>query len=236
MNTVTKDNISKFAYTNEELLKNEPQGIIYEFHGLNDGISMTIAHTKFSYMCAEASVLYVRPFYGPWNWMNRASVRLIDEITEAVFDKYQKKMPISSSGLSMGGLSALIYTRYAKYTPSVCAAICPVCDLIYHFDEREDTARTIFSALGGYEISFYEAMEKNSPIHQIEALPDIKYLIASTLCDEEVDITKHSDPFVEKMNALGRDIEYLKIPHQGHCSLTKESAEYYREFLINNLK
>ena len=235
MNTVNKDNIQKFAYTNEELLKSEPKGIIYEFHGLNDGISMNIQHTKFSYMCADAPLLYVRPFYGPWNWMNRASVKLVDEITEALFEKYGKNMPIASSGLSMGGLSALIYARYAKYTPSVCAAICPVCDLIYHYDEREDTARTIFSALGGYEIPFVKAMENNSPVHQISEMPDIKYLILSTLNDKEVNFKKHSEIFVKKMKERGKDIEYIKIPDNGHCDLTKESAQYYREFLIKNI-
>lgn len=235
MNAVTKNNISKFAYTNEELLTKSPRAIIFEFHGLNDGISMNIPHSSFSHLAAENDVLYLRPFYGPWNWMNRASVRLIDEIADALFEKHGKVMPIASSGLSMGGLSALIYTRYAKYTPSLCAAICPVCDLLYHYDEREDTARTIYSALGGYEISLKEAIINNSPMHQIEKLPDIKYLIASTLCDDEVDITKHSDPFVEKMKTLGRYIEYLKIPDQGHCSLTKEAAGYYKKFIIENI-
>ncbi|MBR5515171.1 MAG: hypothetical protein IKU52_03090 [Clostridia bacterium] len=235
MNAVTKENIKKFAYTNEELINGEPKAVIFEFHGLNDGISTNIPHSSFSHLSAENSVLYVRPFYGPWNWMNRASVRLVDEIADALFEKYGKIMPVASTGLSMGGLSALIYSRYGKYTPTVCAAICPVCDLVYHYNEREDTARTIYSALGGYEIPLDEAIVLNSPLHQLENLPDIKYLIASTLCDDEVDITKHSDIFVEKMKELGRDIEHIKIPDQGHCSLTKEAAGYYKNFIIKNI-
>ena len=235
MNSVTKNNINKFAYTNEELLLTEPKAVLYEFHGLGDGISMNIPHSKLSYMCAEKGVIYCRPFYGPWSWMNRASINMIDELTEAFFDKYSKTLSIGSSGLSMGGLAGLIYTRYAKYTPGVCAVICPVCDLLYHYDEREDTPRTLYAAYGGYDMPLKEALITASPLHQAENMPNIKYLILSTDKDDEVNYEKHSDIFVSKMRSLGRNIEYTLIPDHGHCDLTKEAAQSYREFLITNI-
>lgn len=235
MNTITKENISKFAYTNEELLAGEPVAVLYEFHGLNDGISMNIPHSKLSYMCAEKGIIYCRPFYGPWSWMNRASINMMDELTEAFFDKYGKALAIGSSGLSMGGLAGLIYTRYAKYTPKVCAVICPVCDLLYHYDEREDTPRTLYSAYGGYGMPLKDALLTASPIHQAEEMPNIKYLILSTDKDDEVNYIKHSEAFITKMRSLGRDIEYILLPDHGHCDLTKEAAQSYREFLVNNL-
>lgn len=235
MKNITKDNLKRFAYTNEELLVNEPKGIVYEFHGLNDGISMNIPHTKLSYYFAEHSLIYIRPFYGPWNWMNRASVNMIDEITEVIYEKYNKELPIASSGLSMGGLSGLIYTRYAKYTPTVCAVICPVCDLVYHYDERDDTARTLYAAFGGYDIPLTEAIALNSPIHQTDRMPDAKYLILATLADDEVDYKQHSDPFVEKMKQLGRSVEYVKIPDRPHCDLDKPSVEIYKKFITDNI-
>jgi hypothetical protein len=51
----------------------------------------------------------------------------------------------------MGGYAALLYTRYAKRTVCQCIAKYPVCDLAYHFTEREDVARTMLSAFWSYD-------------------------------------------------------------------------------------
>lgn len=77
---------------------------------------------------AENNILYVVPYQNPWAWMNSQTVDFTDEILDVLFEAYSlpENLPIASTGGSMGGLSALVYTAYAKRTPTVCAANCPV--------------------------------------------------------------------------------------------------------------
>ena len=234
MNTVNKDNYKKFTYTNEELLKDKPVAIVHEFHGLNGGLSLVKDHYPLAHFLAEHNVIYTMPCYGPWSWMNRASVNLIDEITEALWDKYGYEIPTVSTGLSMGGLGGLVYSLRSRHTPIACATISPVCDLVYHFDEREDTARSIYSALGGYDIPLMEAVKENSPIHQVQSMPKIPYMIFSGTADDEVDCNAHSVAFVNKMKELGHDIELMLIPGKPHCDIGGEGVEKYKEFLVRS--
>lgn len=231
---INKNNYLKYTYTNEELLKDKPVAIVHEFHGLGGGLKPVCEHYPLAHFLAEHNIIYTMPSYGPWSWMNRASVNMIDGITEALWDKYGYEIPTISTGLSMGGLGGLIYSLRSRHTPAACAVICPVCDLVYHFDEREDTARSIYSALGGYDIPLSEAMEQNSPIHQAANMPKIPYAIFSATVDDEVDYTAHSVKFTEKMKALGHNIELVLTQGGSHCDIGGESVEKYKRFLVNN--
>lgn len=236
MNRINKDNYNRFTYTNEELLKGAPVGIVHEFHGLNGGRELVREHYPLAHYFAERNIIYTLPCYGPWSWMNRASIIMIDQITEALFDKYQKQMPIASTGYSMGGLAGLIYTRYAKYTPVVCATISPVCDLHYHYTEREDTARSIFTAYAGYDMPFDDAVTTGSPLHQAGNMPRIAYGIFSGTADDQVNYIAHSETFVKKMRELGHTVEYHAVPDKGHCELTGVMIERYKEFIADNIQ
>ena len=231
---ITKNNIELFAHTNEELLEGRiPKGLVLEFHGLGGGTSMIKEQWPLAHICAKKDILYVVPYYGPWCWMNKNSVRYVDEVVDAIFDRFSLRMdtPILSSGYSMGGLAAIVYTRYAKRTPCGCAALSPVCDLPFHFTEREDIPRTIYGAFIGYNCSFEEALESASPVHLCRDLPDIPYFIFHGTADKEVRKDKHSDIFVAKMRELSRNVTYFEMPDIGHCDMTGEAKEKYHEYI-----
>lgn len=226
-------NVQDFAYTNEELLKNPPKGIILQFFGLGDCRRIT-EHSEYSMACAEKDLLLVFPYSNPWSWMNDLAVRTVDSIVTALLEKYQvSSIPIISTGGSMGGLSCLIYPRYSRHPIAACAANCPVCDLPYHFTERPDLPRTIVSALAHYDMDFDQAMESLSPLHQVKNLPDIPYLIVHCEADKSVNLEKHSEKMVAAMRQAGKNLVYYSVPERGHCDLTPEYWDIYREFIFN---
>ena len=169
--------------------------------------------------------------------MNDVAVRTVDEIIDAIFDKYSldDNTPIISTGGSMGGLSALIYTRYAKRTPAACAANCPVCDLFFHYTERVDLPRTIYHALAHYEMDFEEAKRSISPLHQVENMPDIPYFVVHCTADTAVNKEKHSDIFVEQMRATNHRVEYIAVAGHGHCDLSPEARAKYEHFIFAHI-
>lgn len=237
-NVINRDNLASFAYTNGDICRQPIHGILLEFHGLGGGSGMIHEHSDFSRRCAEEGVLYVFPYYGPWSWMNDVAVRTVDEIVDALFDKWvlPPNTPVISSGGSMGGLSALVYARYARHRPAACAAVCPVCDLPYHYTERDDLPRTLYHAFGHYPGTLAEAMISASPLHQAAQLPDIPYLILHCTADEAVSKAEHSDRLVEAMRQAGRTITYVAVPGRGHCDLSPEAAAQYQQFLLSAAK
>ena len=161
------------------------------------------------------------------NWDSAEYARLIKS-----FD-LPENTPIISSGYSMGGYSALVYTRYSKRTPAACAALCPVCDFAFHYTERDDIPRTIYLAYMGYDMPFEEAIKSASPVELCDTMPDIPYVIYHGTADTEVRKDKHSDVFVAKMRALGRDVRYTEMEGLGHCAMTGVAEREYHEFVTS---
>lgn len=233
---INKDNIELFAHTNEELLEGgKPKSILVEFHGLGGGTAMIKEQWPLAHKCAEHDVLYVLPYSGPWSWMNKFAIRFVDEVMDAIFDRFDlpEDTPIISSGYSMGGYSALVYTRYSKRTPAACAALCPVCDFAFHYTERDDIPRTIYLAYMGYDMPFEEAIKSASPVELCDTMPDIPYAIYHGTADIEVRKDRHSDVFVAKMRALGRDVRYTEMEGLGHCAMTGVAEGEYHEFVTS---
>lgn len=231
---ITAKTLAQFAYTNDQACTRPIKAVALEFHGLNS-TAMLNGMSAFSAACARKGVLCIFPYYGPWSWMNDTAVRFTDAVVTAAYDKYHLNtgIPLISTGGSMGGLSALIYTRYAKKTPVACAANCPVCDLPYHLTERDDLPRTLYHAFGHYPCSFHDALESASPIHQVRNMPRIPYYIVH--CDQDIAVNKqrHSDVFVDKMTKENHSVIYDIVPDQGHCQLTEEAFEKYLEFVFS---
>jgi dipeptidyl aminopeptidase/acylaminoacyl peptidase len=123
-------------------------------------------------------------------------------------------------GQSMGGLASLVYTRYAKRTPIACISNCPVCDLVYHFTERPDLPRTIYSAFWNEEGELNDILKKYSPVHLAPEMPDAKYYIFHCDKDKSVNLGSHSQKFVAAMKECGKGVELEIIPDRGHCKLT----------------
>ena len=231
---INAENLHYFAYTNERLLKGKPKGVILDFFGLG-GQAMYHEDTKTGKLYAEQGALLVVPYTNPWGWMNSDEVRLTDEILDVLFEKYSldDSTPIVSSGGSMGGLACIVYTKYAKRTPVGCVANCPVCDLVYHFTERVDLPRTIYSAFYSYEGSFEDALKSASPFHLIDTLPQkTSYVVFHCDKDSAVNITKHSEKFVKELSK-SRDVKFFVVNDRDHCDLGEEMTRKYHEEVLS---
>lgn len=218
---ITYETIRSFAYLNDKVCKGAIRGIVVNFCGLNNK-DMYDEDTNEGVYYGEEGVLYVHPYNNPWSWMNAQAVAYTDEIIDAIFDHFKlpEDTPIVSMGQSMGGLASLVYTRYAKRTPIACISNCPVCDLVYHFTERPDLPRTIYSAFWNEEGELNDILKKYSPVHLAPEMPDAKYYIFHCDKDKSVNLASHSQKFVAAMKECGKGVELEIIPDRGHCKLT----------------
>lgn len=231
--TVTPDNLSLYCHSNMYYLKEPIRGILINFHGLNFTRLVPADDVDPQFIeAANRGILYLYPYDGAWSWMNFEAIRLVDELVDAVWERYSlpESTPIVTMGGSMGGLSCLIYSRYAKRTPIACAPNCPVCDLPFHYTERPDLPRTMYSAFAHYSCGMEEALKLHSPLHQAVNMPMIPYLLVHGEADEAVNIDAHAVPFVEKMQETGHDITYIAVPGMTHCDLDHDPAVKKRYF------
>ncbi len=231
---ITIENLRSFAYCNNLICKKPIKGLVVSFFGLGGAI-MFSEDTQEGIRFAEDGILYVIPYQNPWAWQNRQNVEYTDEIIDVLFEAYNlpENLPIVSTGGSMGGLSALVYMVYAKRTPTACVANCPVCDLPYHFTERPDLPRTLYSAFYHYDCSLQEALKTASPVDLVDKMPkESKYYIFHCEEDKSVNKQKHTDRFVQKMKA-NHDVLYYAVPGRGHCDLTDEMKEQYDQHIIS---
>ncbi len=218
---ITKDTVELYAYTNKSILNIAPRGIVLDFHGLGGG-NLKNDHSDFDKLCAENGILTVFPYYGPWSWMNEDAVKYVDEVVFAVCERegvLPNEIPIISTGGSMGGLSALVYTKYAKVTPKACFTNCPVCDLLFHATERVDLPRTIYLAFNYGSKSLEEAMTANSPYHIADSMPDVPYYVIHGTADRLVNIDNHSRKFVDKMVEFGKNVTFIPVDGMHHCDI-----------------
>ena len=217
---ITPESAHQFAYTNRALFEGKPRGIVLNFHGLS-ATALRNEPNELDTFCAENHLLCIYPYYGPWSWMNRESVRYVDDVVDAFITRegLDANVNIISTGGSMGGLSSLIYARYARRTPNACFANCPVCDLPYHAGERPDLPRSIYLAFAHYECGLDEAMRLHSPLHQAQHLPHIPYYIVHGSADAAVNKEMHSDRLVRIMRKAGYDLIYREVEGMTHCAL-----------------
>ena len=230
---INNENLHFFAYTNEKIINGKIKGIVIDFFGLGCQ-AMYHSDTSTGTAFAERNILYITPYTNPWGWMNKDEVRLADEIIDVLKAKHglDDTTPLVTIGGSMGGLACLVYTKYAKHTPVGCVANCPVCDLPYHFTERVDLPRTLYSAFYAYDCSFDEALKSCSPLHLASSLPQkTEYTIFHCEKDSAVNIDMHSEKFVAELSKY-RPVVYYKVPDRDHCDLDEEMSKKYLETAI----
>lgn len=232
---ITYESLRSFAYSNDRICSGPIRGIAVSFFGLG-GAAMFSEDTKEGKFFAEHNIIYIVPYANPWAWMNRQTAAYMDEIIDVLIRHYDlpDNLPIVSTGGSMGGQSALVYMVYAARTPTACVANCPVCDLPFHFTERPDLPRTLYSAFGTYDGTMQEALESASPFHLADKMPDSAYYIFHCEADLAVNKQKHSDRFVEKMTA-NHTITYYAVPERGHCDLTPEMWQKYNDAIVQSI-
>lgn len=230
---ITFENLKDFAYVNHRVCEKPIKGVMLSFFGLN-GTAMYKSETLDGEFYGERGILYVVPYYNPWAWMNRQAVGYTDEILDVLFSHFQlsENTPVISTGGSMGGLSALVYCAYAKRTPVACIANCPVCDAVYHFTERPDLPRTLYSALWNFNGTLDEALKSVSPLHLVDRMPRIGYHIFHCDADQSVNIHRHSEHFVSEMKKSGFKITYDVVPDRGHCDLTYPMKKRFAEYVL----
>lgn len=233
---ITRDNYRLFAYTNADQL-HAVQGVVVNFHGLNNGLNMVDSSENLCSFCTEHQLLYVFPYLHPWNWMNPDAVRMTDHILDALWEAFSlpQNFPLALAGRSMGGHGALIYAIQGKYRPTCCALNCPVCDLIYHYGEREDVGRTLYAAFCGVAPTLEEALKKTNPISMIPQLPRIPYYFAHCEQDSKVSKQHHSDRMVPLLRQAGLQVEYRIVPERDHTELTDEAYDELFHFIQSTL-
>lgn len=224
---INKNTLNYFARTNEKILTGPVRGVVLEFPGLGGGSCMGGIDSVGEYTapyglrCGHENILLAYVFTGPWSWMNDTAVKITDAVVDAIWEKYSLSddVPLISTGGSMGGCGALLYSVYGKRQPAACAANGPACDAMDIYSAHPDFARTLFNAVAHYECSFEEAMASISPLKLVHRLPDIPYYIVHTDMDDIIPIEKHSDLLVKRMRERGLNTEYSVVPDRGHCDL-----------------
>ena len=226
---ITYDTLRNFTYSNDTLCKVPVKGVVLFFRGLG-AKDIFREDPEIALRYAEQGIVYLVPYYNPWNWMNRQALAYTEEILDVLFAHYgwNEDLPIVSTGQSMGGLASLIFTARAKRTPKACVANCPVCDLVYHVTEREDLPRTLYSAFFDCEGSMEDILADYSPLHlaQKGEMPKADYHIFHCTEDKSVNMQRHSDRFVAEMKK-NRKITYYPVLDQGHCKLSEAAWEKY---------
>jgi dipeptidyl aminopeptidase/acylaminoacyl peptidase len=229
--------LSAYCNTNAHLLTTTPRAFVLEFPGLGGGSCLGGCMEQGPYnsplasFLAEQGILLAYLFPGPWSWMNRGAVRMVDAVVDALREQYglTEATPWMVMGGSMGGQSALVYTKYAKRTTVACVTNCPVCDLVFHFTEIVDLPRTLYSAFYNENGTLNEVLKRFSPYHLAENMPNVKYHLFHCDKDGAVNIDKHSRVFVDEMKKYGKDIGFTVVNDRDHCDLTPEALDAYRK-------
>lgn len=236
MYDIHERNLHQFAYTNAGQLS-AIRGVVVNFHGLNRGLEMMDAPDRLAADCTGAQLLYIFPYLNPWCWMNAAALHTVDRILDAAWRAYElpSGLPLCSAGRSMGGQCALIYSAFGARRPASCAVNCPVCDMHYHYSERSDVPRTMYSAFCGADVPIPEAISRADPRSQLDRLPSIPYYFVHCEADTKVSKQRHSDVLVESMRARGLDVQYVGLPGRDHIDLTPEAYAQLFAFIRDSL-
>ena len=236
MNVIEYENLRNFAYSNDRIVKQPIRGLVLSFFGLGC-MDMYSDDPEAGKFFTEKGILYLVPYNNPWAWMNRQAVAYTDALVTCLLRRYTlpDDLPIISTGGSMGGQSALVYMVYAQRTPIACVANCPVCDMPFHYTERPDLPRTLYSAFFNEPGSMDDALRAVSPLDLVDKMPDAAYYIFHCEADQAVNQAKHSDRFVEKMRP-GHRVVYHSVPGRGHCDLPDDMRRLYLQYAADAIE
>ena len=241
---INKDTLNFFARTNEKCLSGPVRAVVLEFPGLGGGSCMGGVDAvgdytaEYGLRCAKENILLAYVFTGPWSWMNDSAVKITDAVVDAIWEKYglSDNAPLISTGGSMGGCGALLYSVYGKRKPTACAANGPACDAMDIYCDHPEFARTLFNAVAHYDMSFEDAMSSLSAIKLTDRMPKIPYYIVHTDKDDIIPIEKHSHILVRLLRQRGHDVTYSVVPDRGHCDLPPQDWNAMVNWVIGQAK
>jgi alpha-beta hydrolase superfamily lysophospholipase len=213
---ISASSLEKFAWLSFEWTKRPISGIVIRFQGLGT-TTMKFDPDATELEWGETSLLTVVPYQDPWGWMNPRTLHFVDSLVDALRTRHdlRAEVPLISVGGSMGGHAALLYTIKSRHPIAACMALWPVCDLPFHYTERPDLPRTMHHAFDNYE-DITDQLVSHSPLHQVQALPDIPYLVVHGEKDVAVKKSAHSDLMVQAMRQRQLRVEYIERPLLGH--------------------
>ena len=208
--------LDKLAWLSVEYVTPPISGIVLRFPGLGS-TGMKADPDPYDLEWGQAGLLTVSAYQDPWGWMNSRVQRFVDDVVDAIRRRHQlgADVPLLSTGGSMGGHAALLYSLASRHRVAACLALWPVCDLPFHYTERVDLPRTMHHAFNSYE-NIDDALRAHSPLHRVSDLPDIPYLIVHGAKDQAVGKAAHSDPMVAAMRDRQLRVEYLEREKLGH--------------------
>ena len=207
--------LKKVAWIGGENLARPIKEIVLKFSGL--GVHTMKGEAEDDDLAwASHGGLVVVPYHNPWTWMNQDTVDFVDELIDGLRGAYHldENVPIISTGGSMGGHGALLYTILSRHKIDRCVAICPACDLTYHYNERVNLPKTMHSTFRSYG-DITDQLVAHSVVHQAYRLPAIDYLMVHGTRDEAVSKECHSDPVVATLRGRGISVEYIEVD-MGH--------------------
>ena len=230
--------LKQTAFIGDAYLRGPIRGIVMVFHGLGSaGMKEGLESNELEW--AGRGGLIVFPYTGPWHWSLGPVRAFIDDVIGSVREHYcgGRDVPIVLTGGSLGGHTALIYARYSRHRLAGCMVNCPVGDVEFSFNERPDVPRTILAAANWKTESLPALFRELSPLHQVEHMPDIPYLIIHGAKDTAVAKAAHSDPLVPKMRARGLKVEFIEAQQMGHCGpFTYEIHRKWVDFVLKLLE
>ena len=229
--------LDKFASLNTEYVKLPISGVVLRFPGLGS-TGLKSEPDSHDLVWGQAGALTVFPYQDPWGWMNPPVLHFIDDLVAAIRQRHQlaPEVPLLSTGGSMGGHAALLYSMKSRHRVAACMALWPVCDLPFHYTERVDLPRTLHHAFGSYE-DIAAPLREHSPLHQVKAMPDIPYLLIHGEKDQAVKKAAHSDPMVAAMRQRHLQVDYVERPKMGHGGpMDYETNHKILDFVISHLK
>lgn len=238
--------LSAYCNTNAHLLTATPRAFVLEFPGLGGGSCLGGCMEQGPYnsslagFLAEHGILLAYLFPGPWSWMNRGAVRMVDAVVDALREQYglTETTPWMVMGGSMGGQSALIYgathRNHPTYTPTACISHCPCVDVLDRYACAPSVPRSLFRAVADYDMPIEEALQTISPVCRLADMPPIPYHIINDLADELFP-PEQMDAYVESLRRLGHTVTYHRLENCRHGELTASEWEYIRTYLLQHL-
>ncbi len=231
---INYENLRRLAYSNDELCK-DIKGIVLEFSGCSI-YNMYHEHTNAGKFYAKHDILYVIPYYNPWAWMNKPAVEFVDEIVDVLFKHFNldENTPIASTGGSMGGQGAIVYTARAKRTPAICISNCPNADLSFGLKNNNNHLRTLYSAFWYEDGDIEDVVKKYSPIDIVDELPEsAEYHLFHGDNDESLNYTVNSKRLYEKMLKRGLDVTFMLCKGRGHATVVIDSDVPAKQYILD---